>query len=247
MNALIVAAIGCAAGVIGTGAGGVITCLLGRPSNRVLSVYLGFAAGIMLAVVAFDLMPEAFETGGLWLAVGGLLMGVILLAMVDGLAPHVHAFSEDRESSRFVRTGVLIGLGVAMHNFPEGMAIGSGYAHTGSFGILLAILMSLHNVPEGMAISAPFCLARMGRRRIVLWTALAGLPMGVGALAGLVLGAVSSAFLSVSLGFAAGAMLFITCDELIPAASEIAVGHSATWGIVAGMLLGIFISYGLHH
>ncbi|MCL6613489.1 MAG: hypothetical protein K6U03_02520, partial [Firmicutes bacterium] len=99
-----------------------------------LSPVLGFSAGIMLAVVAFDLMPEAFAVASIGWGLLGLAAGAGLLAAADLLLPHMHFLSSDEESQRFLRTGLLIGLGIAIHNLPEGLAIGAGFGSSLEFG-----------------------------------------------------------------------------------------------------------------
>ncbi len=236
------AAIGLLSGLIGTGLGGFALRIFGRPSDMVFSVILGFSGGIMLSMVAFDLMPQAFDLAGVEWGIAGLVGGALLIGAIDLFAPHVHFMSNDKESSRFVRASLLIGVGIAIHNLPEGMAIGAGYLSSQRFGLGLALLMMLHNMPEGMAMSAPMCRVSSCTWRVVGWATVAGLPEGIGALAGMALGGVSPIVLALCLGFAAGAMLFITCDELIPDAQEFRVGHTGTWGIVAGVVTGIVLS-----
>ena len=234
--------VGLAAGVLGTGVGGFLVSVLNKPSDRVFSMVLGFSGGIMLSIVSFDLMPEAFEVAGVVWGITGLIVGTALVAMVDFVVPHMHFMSTDCESSRFIRAGLFVGLGIAMHNLPEGMAIGAGFISSERFGLGVALLMTIQNMPEGMAMAAPMCRAGVTPLRAGLLACLAGVPMGVGALIGATLGSVSPVVLSLSLGFAAGAMLFITCDELIPDAQEFRAGHTGTFGIVAGVVTGIVVS-----
>jgi len=220
------------AGVGGTAAGGLIGALGTRPGRIITSMLLGFAAGIMLAIVAFDLMPEAFAAGSLFTGLVGLVGGVLLVLFVDIYLPHLHFAGSEMETSRF-------------HNLPEGLAIGTGYAHGEQLGLGVAIAIGVHNVPEGLAMALPMMRGRFSRLRAVAYTAAAGMPQVIGALLGVLFGYLSTTFLSLSLGVAAGAMLYITCDELIPAASEQSRGHSATFGIVAGVVLGIVLSHAI--
>lgn len=238
--------VGFLAGVGGTGLGGLVSTAFRCVSPRVYSVILGFSAGVMLAVVGFDLMPEAIETGGVSNAIIGIVAGVILISMLDRL-PHTHFLATDRESSRFVKAGVIVGLGIAMHNLPEGLAIGAGYYSDRALGLGLGLIIAVHNFPEGMAMACPMILGGMRPRRVIAATAIAGLPMGFGAMLGVLLGAMSPGWLSICLGFAAGAMLFVTCDELIPDAQELAQSHSGTYGIVAGVVAGIVFTSLFHH
>ena len=246
MQALLYATVvGLAAGVVGTGIGALAIAAAGTPTRRSLSIMMGLAGGVMLSVVFLDLVPEAVEIGGTGYAVGGFVLGVGATAIVDLLTPHFHFVSGDCERARYLRAGILTGIGIAMHNLPEGLAIGASYAHGSSLGFSVALTIALHNIPEGMAMAAPMCAARLDALRITTWGALAGLPMAVGALVGVMIGTVSSHVLSVCLGFAGGAMVFITADELIPDAQEFAVGHSGTFGIVLGALAGMILVYAL--
>jgi ZIP family zinc transporter len=238
--------VGLIAGVAGTGAGGLVSLVLRRLSGRSYSLILGFSAGVMISVVAFDLMPESIESGGLAVAIAGLVSGVLLVALLD-LLPHTHFMSSDSESTRFYRAGVIVGLGIAMHNLPEGLAIGAGYTHDLGLGIGLALVIAIHNFPEGMAMACPMVISGARPLRVVLATAAAGLPMGVGALVGAAVGNLSTVMLSLSLGLAGGAMLFVTCDELIPDAQELGSGHSGTVGIVAGVVVGILFTSFFSH
>lgn len=238
--------LGTLAGVLGTGLGGLAVAFLPRLSRKMLSAVLGFSAGIMLAVVAFDLMPEAFAVAGIGWGLLGLAAGAGLLAATDLLLPHMHFLSTDEESQRFLRTGLLIGLGIAIHNLPEGLAIGAGFGSSLEFGLSVAVLMAVQNAPEGMAMACPLNQTRLSPWRTTAWTLLAGLPMGLGAFLGGLLGRVSSVLLASALGFAAGAMLFITCDELIPDAQELRQGHSGTFGIVLGVIFGVAVSSFFH-
>ena len=234
--------LGTLAGVLGTGLGGVAVAFLPKMRNSVLSAMLGLSAGIMLAIVAFDLLPEAFKVAGTAWGLLGLAAGAGLLALTDLVTPHVHFLAADEESKRFLHTSLVIGLGIALHNLPEGLAIGAGFGSSDRFGLAMAALMAIQNAPEGMAMACPLCQTAVTPWRTIGWTILAGLPMGLGAFLGGLLGHVSPVLLAASLGFAGGAMLFITCDELIPDAQEFKAGHSGTFGIMLGVIVGVAVS-----
>ena len=248
---VLITLIGTLAGVLGTGLGGLTTVLIGNPENKTLSFLLAFAGGIMLSVVFIDLLPEAIEYGGMITPFIGLIMGITLLIMLDLYLPHSH-FSHltngecSTKQSRYIRTSMLIGFGIAMHNLPEGLAIGAGYIASDKLGLGLAIVIGLHNIPEGMAMAAPMKCGLVNSWRIIFWTGMAGLPMGIGAFIGAQIGLVSPTFLAVALGFAAGAMLYIVFDELLPDSQEMAVGHSSTFGAVVGAVFGMILIMLLH-
>ncbi len=233
--------IGLGAGVIGTGSGALIALFLKSPGKKLLGFFLGFSGGIMLAIVFNDLLPESIETGNLITAFSGLLIGALFILLLDLKMPHFHFFESSDELARFIRTGTIIGLGIAMHNLPEGIAIGASYAASPALGYALAYMIALHNIPEGIAMACPLCVGGLQMRWIVLYTALAGLPMGIGALLGAALGAVSDLILSLALGFAGGAMLYIVFGELIPGAQNSGNGHPGTFGALFGTISGILL------
>jgi len=240
---------GLLSGVLGTGGGGLAVILLDKMWDDILGVLLGFSAGIMTVVIFLDLIPEALEYGSLVSAFGGLLLGVLLIALLDINFPHQH-FSLHREGrsdrGKYIKTGLLLSIGIALHNIPEGVAIGAGFMASRSTGLSLAVLIALHNVPEGMAVATALGIAGLKSHYILLITILAGVPMGLGALVGGLLGGVSDNFLSAALGFAGGAMLYIVYDELIPDSHRKTEGHTAIIGIIAGVMVGIILIHILH-
>ncbi len=233
--------IGFLAGIIGTGSGGLISLMLRKPKKELLSFVLGFSGGVMLAIIFTDLLPEAINTGGFIPALVGLVLGTLLILLTDILLPHAHFLGGTDKNSRYVRTGILLGLGIAMHNLPEGIAIGAGYVASSSLGLGLALTISIQNIPEGMAMAAPMNAGGMNIYKTLFYTGLAGVPMGIGAFIGSCISNISPLILSISLGFAGGAMLYLTFDELIPDAQRIAKGHSGTFGAVFGVITGILI------
>ncbi len=238
--------IGFLAGILGTGLGGLFALIIRKPKKELLSFFLGFAGGIMLAIVFTDLLPEAVEIGGFITALFGLVLGTILMLLLDIYLPHAH-FSESTDGgTSYIRTGVMLGLGIAMHNLPEGIAIGAGYVASPSIGLALAVTISLHNVPEGLAMATPMNAGGLNVFKTLLYTGMAGVPMGIGAFIGSSISNISPYILSISLGFAGGAMLYIIFDELIPDAQNIAQGHSGTFGAIFGAIAGILLLYILH-
>ena len=135
---------------------------------------------------------------------------------------------------------------MGLHNFPEGIAIGAGFAYSPALGYGLALVIGLHNLPEGMALGAPLTAAGISRKRVVLFSALAGVPVGIGALFGNWVGTMSSAALAVALSVAAGAMLYITSAELLPSARENSRGQEGSWGMLLGVIIGLSLSLLAH-
>ena len=240
-NILYITLIGFLVGVIGTGVGGILALILGKPGNKFLSFILGFSAGIMLTIVCFDLLPEAFERANFFVGLIGIIIGVLAIILIDEMV-HSHGNTKVVHEKNFIKMGLLIGLGVALHNFPEGLAIGSGFMATRELGIGISIVIALHNIPEGISMAAPMRVGGVSKFKAVLFTFLVGLPMGIGALIGAFLGEISEAFIAFCLAFAGGTMLYITCGELIPNSSKLHLGRTSSIGFVLGFVVGLVMT-----
>ncbi len=239
---LVITLIGLIAGVVGTSAGGLSVVLIGKIKDEVLSVLLGFSAGVMVAITFLELIPHAVEDYSIWTATLGILLGIGIIGIIDMKLPHRHFsmfIDGDKERGKQLKTGVLLSLGIAMHNLPEGVAIGVAFLESFELGIGVALLMAIHNFPEGMAVGAAMCVGGVKSSKVALVTILAGVPMGIGTFIGRSLEGVSDLTLSIAFGFAAGAMLYIVFDELIPDAHRKMKGHYAIMGILSGIILGL--------
>ncbi len=229
-------------GMVGTGAGGTAAFVLRRPSRRFMGTILGLSGGLMISIVCFELLPEAFETAGLTCSIAGIILGVGLVTLIDILLPNRDFGDKNIRSGGYIRSGILLGLGIAIHNFPEGLAIGSGLAADTRLGISLALVIGFHNMPEGIAMATPMIIGGYSRMKIFLITVMAGIPMGIGAFAGALLGEISPLLVSFCLSFAGGTMLFITCGELIPRSQNVYRGRASSFGIILGIIAGIVLS-----
>lgn len=246
MNNLIFSTvIGTAAGIIGTGLGGALAFLLSNPSKRYLSTILSISAGLMIAVVCFDLLPRSFELSGLGTGLAGTVFGIVSIALCQNILPGNKDQGRSIKKKNYIQTGILLGIGIALHNFPEGLAIGTGFTAVQTFGLGLSLVIALHDIPEGIAMATPMRMGGMKRFKVVLSALLAGVPTGIGALAGYLLGEISVILISFCLGFAGGAMLYITCIELIPESRDLYKGRISGMGLVLGVILGIIVSQAL--
>jgi ZIP family zinc transporter len=234
--------IGFAVGIIGTGLGGIIALTIINPNNRFLGMLLGATGGLMLAVVTFDLLPEAYSIGGLLIEIIGIFLGIVLVFIVEDIIPNKDISNLTAQKMRFLRTGILIGIGIALHNFPEGLAIGSGFMFTKAIGIKMALVIALHDLPEGIAMATPLKLSGYSKLKVLFMTLLSGIPTGVGAFIGAVLGSVSDLLIALCMAFAGGTMLYITCGEIIPNSKTLHKGRASTIGVVLGFVLGIIIT-----
>ncbi|MBQ4562932.1 MAG: ZIP family metal transporter [Lachnospiraceae bacterium] len=163
----------------------------------------------------------------------------------DHLEHHRSASSNKLEL--FV-AGIVMAGAIALHNVPEGMTIGASYASNngvmGSAALVLAVLIGLHNIPEGMAVSVPLISGGMKRWKAVLVTASSGIPTIVGALLGYWIGEIGPIGLTLSLGFASGAMLYVVFGEILPQAILMYHSKLPAFSAILGMLVGLVIIFG---
>ena len=224
-----------------------------RVSAGAQRIFLGFAAGVMVAAAVWSLLIPAIEeaeSSGLpgWLpAAGGFLLGVLFLLAMDYLMPHLHLGAQKPEgrSSSWKRTTLLI-FAVTLHNIPEGMAVGFSFALAAQHGndpalyasaMALAIGMGIQNFPEGAAISLPLRQEGLPAWKSFLYGALSGVVEPIfGILAVLVAGSLQP-LLPWLLAFAAGAMLYVLVEELIPEAHLGEHSNVGTLGVMAGFLV----------
>lgn len=242
-NLLYITLIGLISGTFGTGIGGLSAFFINRKSKRFLSFLLEFAAGLMTAVVCFDLLPEAFEIGSLKTGIIGIILGVGAIVLADRLLTNLKSLRKHSQKNSLTRAGILLAIGIAVHNFPEGVAVGSGFNASTTLGISLAGVIGLHDIPEGLAMATPLRAGGMRKWKVVIITVLSGLPTGVGALVGGLIGQASSNAVAMCLGFAGGAMLYIVSGELIPESKELHRGRLSTFGNIIGIICGILISF----
>ena len=157
-----------------------------------------------------------------------------------------HYARKDGALGLFV-AGVVMACAIALHNVPEGMTIGASYASNdgvmGSAALILAILIGLHNIPEGMAVSVPLISGGMKKWKAVLITAATGIPTMVGALLGYALGEIGPMGLTLSLGFASGAMLYVVFGEILPQSFLMCHSKLPAFSAIVGILVGLLIIF----
>lgn len=231
-----------------TAAGVFVLMVFGKPSQKVLALLLGFAGGIMTAISVFELMPEALKLGSMTSSMVGFILGAAMMFTLDKVMPHSHMSEGDHMvvenpqkmaalKNPALRTGFLILFGIALHNLPEGLAIGAGLEASPDLGLVIAVAIGLHNVPEGLAIAGPLKTGGLNNWKILLFTMAAGLMTPLGTAIGLVFFSISPLFIGGSLAFAAGAMIYIVNDELVPQSNSMN-SHLSNAGLIAGLLLG---------
>lgn len=213
-------------GTIGTTIGGIIGIFLKKNSNKFLSFILSFASGLMLAVICFDLIPEAIEISSIYSTVLGIILGIVIMMICDSVVQS--KFNTQKIASKqagLLKTGIIVGIGLALHNIPEGLAIGSGFDSSTELGFSLAIAICLHDIPEGISMAVPMKNGGMKPSKVIYYVILSGVTTGVGAFFGAIIGTISEQIIAVCLSFAAGAMLYIVSGELIPESNNLYKGR----------------------
>ncbi|MDR1929705.1 MAG: ZIP family metal transporter [Treponema sp.] len=227
---------------------------------KVLDGMLGFAAGVMIAASFFSLLAPAIEMaaerGGIppWAAAAiGFSAGGVFLRLADSLLPHLHAGASSAEG---IKTGwgrsILLVMAITLHNIPEGLAVGVGFGAASLYpgaglagAVSLALGIGLQNFPEGAAVSIPLRREGLSRRRSFFIGQASGLVEPLAGVIGAALILSMRAILPYALSFAAGAMIFVVAEELIPEAYAEGNDHIATTGIMLGFVLMMCMDVGL--
>ena len=226
---------------LGTGLGGLIV-LIRKPGEKLFVFLIGLAAGLMIMLSFMELLLQSLTFSGLFPTAVGFIAGSLLLFILDILLPHEHIESEKGVFDiKMFRTGTLIAIGISLHNLPEGIAVASGYFFAPEVGLLIAIVLALHNIPEGIAIALPLRMSGASKRSAFRIALFSGLTEPIGALIAILFISAVPGLLPFALSFAAGVMVFITVDELIPIAHEHGHDHFTSFGLIIGFILTVVL------
>ncbi len=249
---------------LSTGIGSAIAYFIRKPEIKHMSLILGFSAGVMLYISFAELLHQAFDKVGFVTANLGFFIGIAFIAVLDMLIPHEYKQEhvevpsdapaeanlsphrlryrrgQKEQRSYLMRAGMLTAIGIAIHNFPEGLAVfSSGITGDRAFGLLVAIAIALHNIPEGISVSIPIWEATGSRGRAFLYSFAAGLAEPVGAIIGyaVLFNFLTPTVIYTLLAFAAGIMVYISLDEILPMAHLYGKEHLVIIGVVTGMVM----------
>jgi ZIP family zinc transporter len=232
------------------GAAGVL--FVTRLSAKLEDVLLSAAAGIMLAATFFSLLLPAIRYGevlfgdtvaSVGVVIVGLVLGAVILHLAHRYAPHEHFLSgrEGPDTKTLSRIWLFI-IAITIHNFPEGMAVGVGFAGDDvANGMTLALGIGIQNVPEGLAVAVAMLAAHYSRSTAFLVGLTTGLVEPVGGLFGAFAVAAAAPIMPLTLGFAAGAMLYVISDEIIPETHRRGFETLATFSLLGGFVLMMFL------
>lgn len=230
---------------LSTGIGGVIAYFLKDTKLTILSVLMGFAAGVMIYISFAKLLRQSIAGIGFLKANIFFFGGIGVIFLIDKFVPHTHLDTrpdscEDAvDRQRLMQCGVLTAVGIAIHNFPEGIAVFSASLKSLSLGLPVMIAIALHNIPEGISVSVPIYYATGDEKKAFGYSLFSGLVEPLGAvLAYIVLFKfLSPQILGATLATVAGIMVFISFDELIPVSKEYGSEHLSNLGLFLGMVL----------
>ncbi len=228
-----------------------LTCLIGvwlalrfSKQKAWISVGIGFSVGIMLAISFLELLVTALDSVGALHATAAFALGFLVVFGFEVFFPHQHFIKEKGRKGIMLKAGYMVALGMIIHDFPEGFAMASSYSKSAASGILVAIGIAIHNIPEEFALSVPFAIQK---KKGLLWkmALLSALAEPLGAAVGVAFVALVPGIAPLLMAFAAGAMVFVSIDELLPMATKYysvaKTSIGALLGIVTYMALSAFI------
>lgn len=245
---------------LATGVGSAIAIFANRTNTKLLSLGLGFSAGVMIYVSFVEIFRKASESltgelgqiGGLWATVGAFFSGILIIGLIDKLVPSFENPHEIRgveeigetvstniKDVKLLRMGMFTALAIAIHNFPEGLATFTSALKNVHLGVAIAAAIAIHNIPEGISVSVPIFYATGSRKKAFLYSFASGLAEPIGAIIGYVI--LYKFFNDIVFGLlfasVAGIMVFISLDELLPTAEKYGEHHLCIYGLVAGMVV----------
>lgn len=244
---------------LSTGIGSAIAFFTKNTNTRFLSLSLGFSAGVMIYISFMEIMPKSVEVmiddmaarSANMLSIAGFFGGMLLIAIIDKLVPsfeNPHEIRkvedltdnpEEQKKRKLYRMGILSAFAIAIHNFPEGLATFIVALQDIKLGLPIAVAIAIHNIPEGIAISVPIFYATGNRKKAFKYSFLSGLAEPVGAAFGflILMPFLNDLVFGIIFASVAGIMVFISIDELLPAAREYDEPHLSLYGLIGGMAM----------
>ena len=242
---------------LSTGIGSLLAFYTKRDNPKFLSFSLGLSAGVMIYVSFVELFPHSIELLEIeYSSIAELVSsisffaGILLIAIIDKIIPSYENPHEIRsvkevdnldkpKNSKLYKTGILTAFAIAIHNFPEGIAVFAAGMTDMEIALPVAVAIAIHNIPEGIAVSVPIYYATGNRKKAFWLSVLSGLAEPLGAVLAflLLMPFLNDMLMAIIFGIIAGIMVFISLDELLPTAREYGEHHLSIYGLILGMLL----------
>ncbi|MCJ7691544.1 MAG: ZIP family metal transporter [Clostridiaceae bacterium] len=223
--------------LIGTMLGAFLGVVMKKPSRKFLGNIIGFASGLMLSIVVFELIPEAIDKTGFLKTLIFLVLGIVIVVIID----RISSLSQN-VNSEYTKVAFMVAIGIMLHNFPEGLIMGFGFVNGESLGLKMSVIIAIHDIPEGLAVAAPLMLSGAKSRKILFYAFLTALPTAIGAWLGIYIGSISMGILGNALAFASGVMLYVIYGEMVPQSKKLWSGTTSTLGILLGIILGLIMT-----
>lgn len=243
---------------LATGVGSLIAFFTSRTNTKFLSIALGFSAGVMIYVSLIEIFVKAKDAltaalgdkQGYWMTLVGFFGGMLVIGLIDKFIPnktnpHEVRMVEDigkveskiQEADKLMKMGTFTALAIAIHNFPEGIATFMSAMQDPSLGVAIAIAVAIHNIPEGIAVAVPIFFATGIRKKAFNLSLLSGLAEPLGAIVAylILMPFLNDVMFGIVFAGVAGIMVFISLDELLPAAKKYDETHLSIYGLIAGM------------
>ncbi|WP_071395149.1 zinc transporter ZupT [Bacillus tuaregi] len=242
---------------LATGIGSILAFFTSRTNTKFLSLALGFSAGVMIYVSMIEIFFKAKdslvralgEIPGNWTTVGGFFGGMLLIALIDKFIPkqgNPHELKRVEEMKQpvspasdpaLLKMGTFTALAIGIHNFPEGIATFASAIQDPALGVAIATAIAIHNIPEGIAVSVPVYFATGSKKKAFKLSFLSGLSEPIGALLAflVLMPFLNDIIFGIIFAAVAGIMVFISLDELLPAAKKYDEAHTSIYGLIAGM------------
>lgn len=239
---------------LATGIGSVLAFFTSTTNTKFLSVTLGFSAGVMIYVSMIEIFIKAKDALvgsmgnvlGNWMTVAGFFGGMLLITLIDKFIPKqgnphelkkVEDMNDKPNNQALLKMGTFTALAIAIHNFPEGIATFTSALQDPGLGIAIAVAIAIHNIPEGIAVSVPVYFATGDKKKAFKLSFLSGLSEPVGALVAylFLMPFLNDVMFGIIFAAVAGIMVFISLDELLPAAKRYDETHLSIYGLIAGM------------
>ncbi|MBF0710529.1 MULTISPECIES: zinc transporter ZupT [unclassified Gemella] len=238
---------------LSTGIGSLIGLLSKSDNKNFLSVSLGFSAGVMIYVSMIEIFPKAkaslsIELGHKMATIATTLAffaGILIIALIDKLIPsemnphEIYVSKKNVDRKKLMKMGLMTATALGIHNFPEGLATFVSALDDPGLALPIVVAIAIHNIPEGLAVSVPIYQATGSRKKAFKYSFLSGLAEPAGALIGwfILMPFMSTTLYGLIFASVAGIMVFISLDELLPAAHEFGEHHLSIYGLISGMAL----------
>lgn len=213
-----------------------------KPSQKFLDLSLGFAAGVMLAASFTSLILPGIEYGGIVPVVVGIFIGSVTISMIDVFTPHLHFISGEKTRKSRLRAVWLFFIAITIHNMPEGLSVGVGFG-SGDVANAIALMVAIgaQNIPEGLSIAFSFISEGYSRIRAYTYATISGFVEVPLALIGAVVVSLVKPIIPFAMGFAAGAMIFVIADEIIPEVYRSGHERVASYGLIIGLVVMLIL------